>query len=116
MSTSQIANMSLEEKQKFVQEGGQRFKMILGEEMRSFAPNKFPEVHVPAEQKAAFTAQLLQTTTGYVKIANILPRWFTEFRDESRLRMFIQAVSCRIERFFETELTSIIAPPTFEPL
>lgn len=97
MSTSQTANMSLEEKQKFLQEGGQRFKMILSEEMRGFASNKFSEVHIPAEQKAAFTAQLVQTTTGYVKTANILPRWFTEFRDETRLRMFIQAVSRRIE-------------------
>lgn len=92
-SASQMANMSLEEKQKFMQEGGQRFKMILSEEMRNFAPNKFPEVPIPPEQRAGLTAQLMQTTTGYVKVSNILPRWFTEFRDESRLRMFIQAVS-----------------------
>lgn len=91
--SAQIANMSMEEKQKFVQEGGQRFKTILGEEMRSFAPNKFPEVNIPPEQKPTLTAQLTQTAQGYVKISNILPRWFTEFRDESRLRMFIQAVS-----------------------
>lgn len=93
VSASQMANMSLEEKQKFMQEGGQRFKMILNEEMRNFASNKFPEVPIPPEQRAGLTAQLMQTTTGYVKVSNILPRWFTEFRDESRLRMFIQAVS-----------------------
>lgn len=93
VGTSQIANMTMEEKQKFVQEGGQRFKMILSEEMRGFAANKFPEVPIPAEQRATLTAQLTQTAQGYIKISNILPRWFTEFRDENRLRMFIQAVS-----------------------
>lgn len=96
LNAPQTANMSSEEKQRYLQEGGQRFKAILGEERQNFSSKTFPEVPVPAEQRAAFANQLVQTAQGFLKISHILPRWFTEFRDESRLRLFIQAVSVNL--------------------
>lgn len=115
VSASQTANMSLEEKQKFLQ-GSQRYKVIHGEELRSFAPNKLPEVPVPPEQRATWTTQLVSTTTGYLKMSNILPRWFTEFRDENRLRMFFQAVGPILSVCSQEKQLTSVASPTTQPL
>lgn len=88
-----LANMSLEEKHKYIQEGTNRFKVLVAEEMRGFNPNRYPEIPVPVEQRLPLQKQLEMITQGYVKLTNVLPRWFAEYRDESRIRMFFQAVS-----------------------